>query len=204
MTASVANQRAAQAALHSRLAQPIGWWGMAMFIVAEAVLFALLLASYFYLLTASTVWPPSGIEKPDLILPGIDTAILLSSSIPMFWATSAIRKGKIQQVSWALGLSFGLGFAFLIIQGYSLAQEPFTPRTNAYGSAFHSIESVHAAHLIVGMVLVSITLIRNGSGHFTPTRHLAVENTGMYWHFVDAVWIFVFLSLHVSPYVFAP
>lgn len=190
--------------LAGTLARPTGWWGMAFFILTEAALFALLLASYFYIMTNAPAWPPSGIPKPDLLLPGIDTIILLSSSIPMFWATRAISRGETSNLSLALALAFALAVVFLIIQGYSLANSDFTPRTNAYGSLFFTIESVHAAHLVVGLLLVAFALIRNGYGHFDADHRLAIENTAMYWHFVDAVWIFVFLSLHISPYLFTP
>lgn len=186
------------------LAKAPGWWGMAMFILVEAILFSLLLASYFYYLSSAAVWPPTGTDKPDLLLPGIDTAILLLSSVPMFWATYSIGHGQRRNLTYALLLSGGLAIAFLIIQGDSLVASGISARTNSYGSIFLTIELTHAAHLVVALLLLSYTLIRNQLGHFDKDHHLGVETTAMYWHFVDAVWIFVFLSLHIAPYVFAP
>jgi heme/copper-type cytochrome/quinol oxidase subunit 3 len=186
------------------LAKPPGWWGMALFILTEAILFSLLLASYFYLLSSSAVWPPAGTSKPDLLLPGIDTAILLGSSIPMFWATYAIGHGQRRNLSIALALSGILAIIFLAIQAYSLMDSGISATENAYGSIFLTVELTHAAHLVVALLLLSYALVRNQAGHFTQEHHLGVETTAMYWHFVDVVWIFVFLSLHIAPYVFAP
>jgi heme/copper-type cytochrome/quinol oxidase subunit 3 len=186
------------------LAKPPGWWGMALFILTEAILFSLLLASYFYLLSSAAVWPPAGTDKPDLLLPGIDTAILLLSSVPMFWATYAIGHGQRRNLSLALILSGILAVAFLIIQGFSLVDSGISATANAYGSIFLTVELTHAAHLVVALLFLSYALIRNQLGHFDADHHLGIETTAMYWHFVDIVWIFVFLSLHIAPYVFAP
>jgi heme/copper-type cytochrome/quinol oxidase subunit 3 len=177
---------------------------MALFILVEAALFSLLLSSYFYLLADAPAWPPPGIAKPDLLLPGIGTVLLLGSSVPMVWATKAASRGRFGEVEVAMVISIVLAVAFLAIQGWSLAHADFSARDNAYGSVFFTVELTHAAHLVLGLLLVSMALIRVFLRHFTAERHLAIETSAMYWHFVDVVWIFVFLSLHISPYVFAP
>lgn len=186
------------------LAREPGWWGMALFILAEAVLFSLMLASYFYLMSDAPAWPPDGIAKPDLLLPGIDTVILLGSSIPMFWATASIARGNRQQTSIALAVAAVMAIIFLAIQAYTLLNAEFSGRDSAYGSLYYTIELTHAAHLVVALLLLAMALIRNLLGHFDRDHRLGIETTAMYWHFVDIVWIFVFLSLHISPYVFAP
>jgi cytochrome c oxidase subunit III len=178
-----------------------GWWGMVMLILTEATLFATLLASYFYLRAGSGSWPLDGIKPPDLLLPAIMTVILLSSSIPMIWADWSIRRGRQLPMKLGLALTFILGAIFLGLQVYELTHEPFSPDVNSYSSAFYVITCLHGLHVIAGLLLLAFTMLRAVVGHFDEHRNLAVTNTGLYWHFVDGVWIFVFASLYVSPHV---
>src|SRR5437762_8813851 len=94
-------------------ARSVGWWGMVLLITTEATLFACLLFSYFYLRVSSSQWPLGGIKRPELLLPGIMTAVLLASSAPMAWAERGIRRGRRGQLLAGLALSFLLGAAFL-------------------------------------------------------------------------------------------
>jgi cytochrome c oxidase subunit 3/cytochrome c oxidase subunit I+III len=116
-----------------------GWWGMLLLIVTEATLFVYLLASYFYLREANATWPPGGIQRPELLVPAINTVILLSSSIPMWWAESGIRENKQIRLMLGLAISFGLGGLFLLIQGFEYARAGFTPQAHAYGSLFYTL-----------------------------------------------------------------
>jgi heme/copper-type cytochrome/quinol oxidase subunit 3 len=181
-------------------ARPGAWWGMVMFIVTEATVFALLITSYFYLRAAAVSWPPEDIKKPELLLSSINTVILLGSSVPMFVATRAISRGQRRTMAIALGLSFIMGAVFLGIQGWEFSQLEFEFNDNAYASSFWFINGSHGLHVAIALVFVLYLLARTAAGHFTERRHLAVENVALYWHFVDAVWIAVFLSLHVSPH----
>ena len=181
-----------------------GWWGMVMLIGTEAMLFGTLLASYFFLrFRWGPVWPPEGITIPELSLPLIMTAVLLSSSIPMHVADQGIRKGSGARLRWGLAVSFLLGAAFLGLQGYEYAEKlkEFGPTTNVYGSLFFTITGFHGAHVGIGLVLNAWTQVRAWLGHFDDERHLTVQNVALYWHFVDVVWIFIFASLYLSPNV---
>src|SRR5689334_20263062 len=179
-----------------------GWWAMVLMVATEATLFACLLSSYFYLRSSAPSWPLGDIERPELKLPIIMTVVLLTSSAPMVWAEAGIRAGKQGQLRLGLLLSFLLGAAFLGMQVYEYAHKLFSLQTNAYGSLFYTITGFHGLHVIVGLLMNLFIQLRAWLGHFTPRRRLAVANVALYWHFVDAVWIFVFFSIYVSPYFF--
>ena len=181
------------------------WWGMVWLIATEATLFAILLASYFYLrFRTGVVWPPDHIHPPKLELPLIMTAILWSSSIPVHMAEKGIERGDQRRLKGGLAFGFLLGAVFLFI---TLAVEwpetlhEFTPRTNAYGSMFFTITGFHASHVIVGLSMSLWTQMRAWQGAFDDMKHVTVQNFAMYWHFVDIVWLFVLLSVYLSPHL---
>ena len=188
---------------HTHGAGSFGWWGMVWLIATEATLFASLLASYFYLRFRHGVeWPPDGIEHPELQLPLIMSALLLSSSIPVHFAESGIKKGKVGALKAGLALGFVLGAVFLVLTvavEWPETLHHFTPRTNVYGSLFFTITGFHAMHVLVGLAMNLWTQVRAWKGAFDSEKHVTVQNFTMYWHFVDVVWIFVFLTLYVSP-----
>ncbi len=179
------------------------WWGMVWLIATEATLFALLIASYFYLRFRSPEWPLGDIEAPKLELPLIMTAILWSSSIPVHYAEKAIEKGKQRPLRWGLGMGFVLGATFLVL---TLAVEwpatlhEFDPRTNAYGSMYFTITGFHLSHVVVGLSVSAFVQVRAWQGAFDEMKHVSVQNFVMYWHFVDIVWLFVLLSVYISPH----
>jgi cytochrome c oxidase subunit III len=184
--------------------RPTGWWGMVMFITTEGTLFAALVASYFYLRFQSTpTWPLGGIKAPELPLPLVMSAILLSSSAPMAWADHGIRHGHLGRLRLGLAATFVLGATFLGLQGYEYATKlkEFTPTTNAYGSLFFAITGFHGMHVMVGLLLILFVQVRAWLGHFDARRHLHVQTAAMYWHFVDAVWVVIMLSLYIGPHL---
>jgi cytochrome c oxidase subunit III len=184
--------------------RPTGWWGMVMFITTEATLFAALIASYFYLrFKATPQWPLGGIKPPELPLPLVMSVVLLSSSLPMAWADHGIRKGNVGRLRLGFALTFLLGASFLGMQGYEYLTKlkEFTPTTNAYGSLFFAITGFHGTHVAVGLLMNLFVQVRAWLGHFSERRHLHVQTTAMYWHFVDAVWVVILASLYVGPHL---
>jgi len=172
---------------------------MVLVIATEAMLFAYLLFSYFYLASSATgKWPPSGRPELTLVIP--NTLILLASSGSIWWGERGIRRGSPRRLVLGLCTTLVLGIVFLSIQGIEYAHKPFRLSTDAYSSVFYTITGLHGTHVFVGLLMVAVTLVRALRGHFSASRHLAVSNTAMYWHFVDAVWLVVFTSLYVSPY----
>ncbi len=181
------------------------WWGMVWLIATEATLFAILLASYFYLRFRHGVeWPPDHIHAPKLELPLIMTVILWSSSIPVHMAEKGIEKGNQRRLKGGLLAGFLLGAIFLFITvaiEWPETLHEFTPRTNAYGSMFFTITGFHASHVVVGLSVSLFTQFRAWKGAFDERRHVSVQNFAMYWHFVDVVWLFVLLSVYLSPHL---
>jgi cytochrome c oxidase subunit III len=180
-----------------------GWWGMVWLIATEATLFALLLASYFYLRFQSPEWPPDHLHPPKLELPLIMTAILWSSSIPVHIAEKGIEKGKQGRLKWGLALGWLLGAVFFVITvaiEWPETLHEVTPRTNAYGSMFFTVTGFHLSHVLVGLSVSAFTQVRAWQGAFDEKKHVSVQNFAMYWHFVDIVWAFVLLSIYISPH----
>ncbi len=186
--------------LNGATARSPGSWGMMLLIATEASLFAYLLFSYFYLASmASGPWPPGGLPALKLVLP--NTAILLLSSGTMYWAESGIQRGEVRRLRLGLLLTLVLGVVFLCIQAVEYSKKPFTPTTSAYGSLFFTITGFHGAHVAVGLLMIAVITCRAFLDHFRRGRHEPVTNVSWYWHFVDAVWLCVFTSLYLSPYL---
>jgi heme/copper-type cytochrome/quinol oxidase subunit 3 len=180
-----------------------GWWGMLLFIATEATIFGVLFATYFYLRFKNMpVWPPDGIKQPTLGLPLLMSALLLTSSIPMHVAELGVKKGNDGWLKMGLALSFLLGAGFLVVMlGFEYPEKlkEFTAQTDVYGSLFFLITGLHGSHVFVGLVMNAWTQVKAQRGRFDERHHLTVLNVAVYWHFVDVIWIFVFLTLYFSP-----
>jgi heme/copper-type cytochrome/quinol oxidase subunit 3 len=180
--------------------QTVGWWGMVLFLVGDLLLFAFLFTSYFYLEASTPHWPPAGVSPPDLRRPIVMTIVLLGSSIPMAWADSSIRRGHQGRLKLGLALAFVLFAIFLGLQVWEYSSKPFGLTTNIYGSLFFTITGLHGLHIVVGLLLSAYLQARAWLGHFSRHRHLAVENIALYWHFVDAIWVVIFISIYLWPF----
>ena len=182
------------------------WWGMALLIVTEGMFFSILLTTYWFLrFQHGPQWPPGEIGKPDLLLVSIMTPILLLSSVPMHWAETGIKRGRRWQMNLGLAATFLMGATFLGLQGVEYAEKlrEFTPQAGVYGTLFYSITGFHGIHVLVGLLLNLWLQYYGWRGFFTRDRHLPVENVAMYWHFVDAVWVAILLTIYVSPHVWS-
>lgn len=179
----------------------IGWWGMAIACATEGAFFAYLIASYFYLGVRNPAWPPAGIDKPTLLLPSIMTAVLVSSSVCVYWGERGIMRGEQWRLRAGLGGGIVLGLTFLALQWreYHEKLRHFVPQTHAYASTFFTTTGFHGAHVAFGLLLLLFTLLRAALGHFDAHYHLGVKTASLYWHFVDGVWLVIFTSLYLSP-----
>jgi heme/copper-type cytochrome/quinol oxidase subunit 3 len=179
------------------------WWGMVTLVATEATLFAVFIASYFYLRWHTPgSWPPDGLKDPKLLVPAVMTVILVSSSFPVYWAERGIRHGRQLQLRVGLAITILLGATFLALQSWEyteIARKEYTPRTDAYGSIFFTITGAHGAHVAVGLLLLLWALVMAWRGHYDIHRHQGVQLAALYWHFVDVAWLVIFLSLYVTP-----
>jgi heme/copper-type cytochrome/quinol oxidase subunit 3 len=189
---------AEQLPIGNRWTRSPGWWAMVWTIATEASLFAFLLFSYFYTASqARGAWPPDGPLALKLSLP--NTVILIVSSFTYMWAERGIKRGNQGQLRLGLFITFVLGVVFVVIQGIEWSHQGFGPSSHAFGALFYTVTGFHGAHVIVGLLLNLVVQIWAWMGAFTEDRHLGVTNAGMYWHFVDIVWLVVFSSLYLSP-----
>ncbi|HSK49484.1 MAG TPA: cytochrome c oxidase subunit 3 [Solirubrobacterales bacterium] len=174
--------------------------GILLFIISEVMLFGAFFASYFFLrvVVAPESWPPEPYELPVAVA-GINTVILVSSSFTIHYALEAIRRGNHAGLKLGLFVTWLLGAAFLFIQVNEYVHLGFSARDLGFGSIFYSLTGLHGAHVFVGLLLLTFATIRACRGHFGPEAkdHLGVEVPGIYWHFVDIMWIVVFLTVYV-------
>jgi cytochrome c oxidase subunit III len=173
-------------------------WAMVWMIATEASLFAYLLFSNYYVASQSrAAWPPTGPLSLSLALP--NTILLILSSIAYIWGERGLTAGNTRRFQLGIGLAFFLGLVFIIVQGFEWKGMAFTPQSSAFGSFFYATTGFHGAHVIVGLLMILAVRVWAMRGKFTPRRHLAVTLAGMYWHFVDIVWLFVFASFYLAP-----
>ena len=171
--------------------------GMVLFIISEVMLFGAFFTAYFFIrVVADDPWPAEGMELP-IAIAGVNTAILISSSFTMHWALESARNENRNGLRAGLLTTFLLGFAFLSIQINEYANVGFAPADNAQASIFYGLTGLHGAHVFVGLTLLLFATIRAYRGHFSPDEHRGVEVPGIYWHFVDVMWILVYASIYI-------
>ncbi|MBI2953024.1 MAG: heme-copper oxidase subunit III [Chloroflexi bacterium] len=173
-------------------------WGLVWFIASEAIFFANLIAAYLYLRVSSQTWPPAGGPHLDLLFPSVNTAILLLSGIPAYYAHRAIKRGDIRGLRIGLVLAALLGAVFLVGQGYEYLTAGFTIRTNVFTAAFFTLTGFHGAHVAAGIGILLTVFLLSLRGRFSAQRNFAVEVASTYWHFVDIVWIVLFTILYLA------
>jgi heme/copper-type cytochrome/quinol oxidase subunit 3 len=176
-------------------------WGMVSLILTEAMIFGGLLGSYFFLRAAAKQWPPPGVELPELPQTIVFSIVLWASSAPVVWAEHAVRHDRLRAVRVALALSFVMGAAFMFHTLDDFGKLHFGWRDHAYGSIYYTTVGLHAIHVVIGLLMSAVIQVKAWTGRLTSERHKALEVFGLYWHFVDAVWVFVFASLVLSPHI---
>ena len=171
--------------------------GMLLFIISEVMVFGAFFTAYFFIRVVSgDQWPAADMELPVSIA-GVNTAILLSSSVTLHWAQTSIKHGNRWGLRAGITATLLLGATFLTIQINEYAHVGFAPHDNAQASIFYGLTGLHGAHVFIGLCLLSIVTIRSFRGHFSPEEHRGVEVPGIYWHFVDVMWVIVYTSVYV-------
>jgi cytochrome c oxidase subunit 3 len=168
--------------------------GMALFLASETFLFGSLFWTYYYLRALTPGWPP---HHPSGMLAGINTIFLLAGSVIVWRGTKAIRKGNRKGLSAALLATAMLGVTFLLITLWEWAHEDFRPWTDAYGSIFYTLTGFHALHVFGGVVLMLALHARSARNLFSADNSVAVDIGSLYWHFVDFIWILLFVTVFV-------
>ncbi len=171
--------------------------GMLLFIISEIMLFGAFFTAYFFIrVVGNADWPAEGDHLPKVIA-GVNTAILISSSFTMHWALEGARNENRAALRVGMLTTFLLGLSFLTIQVNEYVHVGFSPADHAQGTIFYGLTGLHGAHVFVGLTLLAFTTIRAFRGHFTAKEHRGVEVPGIYWHFVDVMWIVVYTTVYI-------
>ena len=195
----------AHAGDHTPIVQLHLRYGMILFIASEVMFFLAwfwaFFASALFPSTVDTVggvWPPKGITVLDpFAFPLVNTLILLCSGTTVTWAHHALIHGDREGLKKGLWCTILLGLSFTSIQAWEYAHAPFAFAGSIYGSTFFMATGFHGLHVIIGTIFLSVCLLRAYKGDFTPRQHFGFEAAAWYWHFVDVVWLFLFVSIYV-------
>jgi cytochrome c oxidase subunit III len=171
--------------------------GMLLFIISEVMVFGAFFTAYFFIRVAQgDPWPAPGTKLP-VDVAGFNTAILVSSSFTVHWAEQAIKKGNRFGLKAGILTTFLLGCTFLFIQINEYANIGFAPQDHAQQTIFYALTGLHGAHVFIGLLLLLFVTIRSFRGHYSAEEHRGVEVPGIYWHFVDIMWLVVYFTVYV-------
>ena len=171
--------------------------GMLLFIISEVMVFGAFFTAYFFIRVAQgDPWPAHGTTLPVQVA-GVNTAILVSSSLTMHWAQTSIKNGNRLGLKAGILTTFLLGCTFLFVQINEYANIGFAPQDHAQATIFYSLTGLHGAHVFIGLSLLLFVTIRSFRGHYSPAEYRGVEVPGIYWHFVDIMWIIVYSTVYV-------
>jgi cytochrome c oxidase subunit III len=171
--------------------------GILLFIISEAMLFGSFFTAYFFIrVVQNEDWPPAPFLFPVNVAT-VNTIILVSSSFTMHYALQSIKRGNRIGLQVGLAVTFLMGAVFLATQVNEYFKAGFSIHDGAFASVFYGLTGLHGAHVFVGLTLLAIMNMRTLRGHFTPDAHMGVECAGIYWHFVDVMWIIVFSTVYV-------
>jgi cytochrome c oxidase subunit 3 len=175
--------------------------GMLLFIISEVMIFGAFFTAYFFIrVVQGADWFPFEHFHLPKGIAGANTAVLLSSSVTLHFALVAVRKGNRRGMKLWMVITTLLGATFLGIQINEyrvLTHEGLTPQAFAQGSIFYGLTGLHGAHVFIGLILLSIVTVRTFRGHFSPEEHQGLEVPGIYWHFVDIMWVIVYSSVYL-------
>jgi cytochrome c oxidase subunit 3 len=195
--ASIAHEQHGPPPAHrsSRVEAPV--LGMFLFIMSEVMIFGAFFTAYFFIrIVSHDPWPAHGTTVPEAVA-GVNTLILLSSSLTIHWALVSVRNGNRFGLKAGMVSTFCLGFTFLFIQVNEYIHLGWPPRASAQATVFYSLTGLHGAHVVVGLCALLIVSIRSFRGHYSKEHYLGMEVPGIYWHFVDIMWVIVYTSVYV-------
>lgn len=177
------------------------WWGMALVISTEAMVFAVLLAAWFFLRASSETWPPAGTELPDLRLTLPFSVVLWASSIPVVLAEGALRRGRPRRFVAGMAVAWVLGAGFLAYTVKDFLDLHYGWRDSAYASGFYTIVGLHAIHVVIGLAMIAVVGAKALLGRYDRGAHRSAEAVALYWHFVDGVWLAVMPALFLATHL---
>jgi len=177
-------------------------WGIILFITSEVIFFFAFFWAFFHSRLAPTpeigcCWPPSGISPLNPFrVPLLNTAVLLARGVTVTWAHHRLMEGNRNNAIQALFLTVSLGAYFTFLQAGEYIAAPFTIADRVYGTTFFVATGFHGLHVLIGSTFLFVCLIRTIASHFSMGHHFGFEAAAWYWHFVDVVWICLYLCIY--------
>nr|BAP90262.1 cytochrome oxidase subunit 3 [Tropiocolotes tripolitanus] len=187
---------------HTKPVQKSLRYGMVLFITSEVFFFLGFFWAFYHASLAPTpeigsTWPPTGITPLNPFeVPLLNTAVLLASGVTVTWTHHSIMTGNRKESTQALLLTILLGLYFTALQAAEYHEAPFTLADAVYGSTFFVATGFHGLHVIIGTTFLAVCLLRHMKFHFTTKHHFGFEAAAWYWHFVDVVWLFLYISIY--------
>nr|ATG83167.1 cytochrome c oxidase subunit III [Alobaldia tobae] len=177
-------------------------WGMILFIMSEVLFFSSFFWAFFHSSLSPSIeigmqWPPMGIKTFNpMSIPLLNTMILLSSGVSITWAHNSIINKNLSQTLSSLFLTIILGVYFTILQAIEYYEAPFSIADSVYGATFFMSTGFHGLHVIIGTIFILISTVRIMKLHLSSNHHMGFEASAWYWHFVDVVWLFLYISIY--------
>nr|ALO76673.1 cytochrome c oxidase subunit 3 [Paratenetus tropicalis]AOY39440.1 cytochrome c oxidase subunit 3 [Derodontidae sp. BMNH 899913] len=176
--------------------------GMILFIVSEILFFTSFFWGFFHNSLSPTMdigfnWPPKGIMTFNPIqIPLLNTLILLTSGLTVTWAHHSLMENNYNEAKQGLLITVLLGIYFSMLQAFEYKESSFSISDAAYGSSFFMATGFHGIHVIIGTTFLLVCLMRHLNNHFSQIHHFGFEAAAWYWHFVDVVWLFLYISIY--------
>lgn len=178
----------------------VGWWGVGAMVASEAALFGYLLFAYYY--TGASALPGWLLEPAPKLIPALPaTLLLLASSVAAWFGEAGVKEGNRTKALIGLGAAFLMGTIFALVQFYEWSEKTYGIGTSSYASLYFTTTGLHMAHVMVGLVILAAMFGWTAYDFFSPRRRIVVSAGVLYWHFVDVVWLFVFTTYYLTPYL---
>ena len=177
-------------------------WGIILFIISEVLFFFSFFWGFFHsrlapVIEIGAVWPPSAISVFNPFeVPLLNTMVLLASGATVTWAHHALLEGNFSQTVQGLAVTCGLGVYFSILQVIEYCEAPYSIADSIYGAVFFVATGFHGAHVLIGTTFLAVCLVRAYNYHYRASHHFGFEAAAWYWHFVDVVWLFLYISIY--------
>jgi heme/copper-type cytochrome/quinol oxidase subunit 3 len=178
----------------------IGLWGIGTLIATEGALFSYLLFSYYYTgAVAPLGWVLESSPPLKLALP--NTILLLASSVAAWFGERGVLHRRTAEALLGFGCAFVMGCVFVAVQMLEWHAKPFGLGTSSFASLYFVTTGFHIAHVVIGLLVLGALFLWTALDYFSPRRNLTVSAGVFYWHFVDVVWLLVFTTYYITPYL---
>nr|QSZ78281.1 cytochrome c oxidase subunit III [Leptocimbex praiaformis] len=177
-------------------------WGMILFIISEILFFTSFFWAFFHSslspnIEIGSLWPPKGIKPFNpMHIPLLNTIILITSGMTITWSHHSIMNNNKKEALKSLKITVILGILFTMLQAYEYNEASFSIASSIYGSTFFMATGFHGIHVLIGTTFLFVNLMRLKNNHFSIFHHFGFEASAWYWHFVDVVWLFLYISVY--------